>query len=425
MVIWQIVIRLAHDLAMLSFYILIAIIGPRLFYRHGAAMTQSIERISSQEETQVIDAIDVWLRKEVAHQVKHFDHEDEYPHEIVAQMKDMGLFSLMYPIKYGGLGFSASSYTKVITKLSETWMSLAGVINTHMMLGQLIERFGTPEQQSYFLPRLTNAELHGALCLTEPDAGTDLQGIKTHAKRDGDRYVLNGSKMWVTNGMYGSLYAVLTKTDPSAQPAHRGMTMFLAEKDRGFNVDGKLKKLGYRGVESAALSFDDYSISADRVLGGVEGKGLQHAMGGLELGRINVAARAVGVARAAMDDAVKYAQERETFGKPICEHQSIQIKLADMATRVEASRLLVEQAADKYDKGERCDMEAGMAKLFASESALENATEAMRVHGGYGYSKEFDVERYYRDAPLMCIGEGTNELQRLLIAKQLVKRSPI
>lgn len=231
--------------------------------------------------------------------------------------------------------------------------------------------------------------------------------------------------MWVTNGMYGSLYAVLTKTDPNAQPAHRGMTMFLAEKDVGFNVDGKLKKLGYRGVESAALSFDDYSISSDRVLGGVEGKGLQHAMGGLELGRINVAARAVGVARAAMDDAVKYAQERETFGKPICEHQSIQIKLADMATRVEASRLLVEQAADKYDKGERCDMEAGMAKLFASESALENATEAMRVHGGYGYSKEFDVERYYRDAPLMCIGEGTNELQRLLIAKQLVKRSPI
>ena len=388
-------------------------------------MSQTNEQISVQEETQVLDALDVWLKKEVADQVRHFDHEDEYPHEIVAQMKDMGLFSLMYPVKYGGLGFSASSYTKVITKLSETWMSLAGVINTHMMLGQLIERFGTTEQQSYFLPRLTNAELHGALCLTEPDAGTDLQGIKTHAKRDGDRYVLNGSKMWVTNGMYGSLYAVLTKTDPNAQPAHRGMTMFLAEKDVGFNVDGKLKKLGYRGVESSALSFDDYSISSDRVLGGVEGKGLQHAMGGLELGRINVAARAVGVARAAMDDAVKYAQERETFGKPICEHQSIQIKLADMATRVEASRLLVEQAADKYDKGERCDMEAGMAKLFASESALENATEAMRVHGGYGYSKEFDVERYYRDAPLMCIGEGTNELQRLLIAKQLVKRSPI
>lgn len=388
-------------------------------------MAQKDDKVTLQEEGQILDALDVWLQKEVAGQVKHFDHEDEYPHEIVAQMKDMGLFSLMYPVKYGGLGFSASSYTKVITKLSETWMSLAGVINTHMMLGQLIERFGTSEQQAYFLPRLSNAELHGALCLTEPDAGTDLQGIKTHAKRDGERYIVNGSKMWVTNGIYGSLYAVLTKTDLTAKPAHQGMTMFLAEKGPGFNVDGKLKKLGYRGVESAALSFDDYSISKDRVLGGVEGKGLQHAMGGLELGRINVAARAVGVARAAMDDAVKYSQQRETFGKPICEHQSIQIKLADMATRVEASRLLVEQAASKYDKGERCDMEAGMAKLFASESALENATEAMRVHGGYGYSEEFDVERYYRDAPLMCIGEGTNELQRLLIARQLVKRSPI
>ena len=231
--------------------------------------------------------------------------------------------------------------------------------------------------------------------------------------------------MWVTNGVHGSLYAVLTKTDLDAHPAHKGMTMFLAEKGQGFNVDSKLKKLGYRGVESAALSFDDFKVNADRLLGGIEGQGLQHAMGGLELGRINVAARAVGVAKAAMDDAVRYAQERTTFGKPICEHQSIQIKLADMATNVEASRLLVEQAASKYDKGERCDMEAGMAKLFASEAALENATEAMRVHGGYGYSKEFNVERYYRDAPLMCIGEGTNELQRLLIAKQLVKRSPI
>jgi len=340
-------------------------------------------------------------------------------------MKEMGLFSLMYAPEHGGLGFSASSYTKVITRLSETWMSLAGVINTHMMLGQLIQRFGTEEQQERFLPRLARAELHGALCLTEPDAGTDLQGIKTHARREGDNYVLNGSKMWVTNGVHGSLYAILTKTDLDASPAHKGMTMFLAEKDKGFNVDGKLKKLGYRGVESAALSFDDFKLNADRLLGGIEGHGLQHAMGGLELGRINVAARAVGVAKAAMDDAVRYAQERTTFGKPICEHQSIQIKLADMATNVEASRLLVEQAASKYDKGERCDMEAGMAKLFASEAALENATEAMRVHGGYGYSKEFNVERYYRDAPLMCIGEGTNELQRLLIAKQLVKRSPI
>jgi alkylation response protein AidB-like acyl-CoA dehydrogenase len=388
-------------------------------------MFQSQESVSIEEEKQIMDALDVWLSKEVAPHVRQLEDEDVYPTEIVKQMKEMGLFSLMYSVQSGGLGFSASSYTKVITRLSETWMSLAGVINTHMMLGQLIQRFGTDEQKDYFLPRLASAELHGALCLTEPDAGTDLQGIKTHAKRDGDDYVINGSKMWVTNGVHGSLYAILTKTDPDASPAHKGMTMFLAEKGPGFNVDGKLKKLGYRGVESAALSFDDFKINANRVLGGVEGKGLQHAMGGLELGRINVAARAVGVAKAAMDDAVRYAQERTTFGKPICEHQSIQIKLADMATNVEASRLLVEQAASKYDKGERCDMEAGMAKLFASEAALQNATEAMRVHGGYGYSKEFNVERYYRDAPLMCIGEGTNELQRLLIAKQLVKRSPI
>ncbi|MBT5065559.1 MAG: acyl-CoA dehydrogenase [Proteobacteria bacterium] len=388
-------------------------------------MSHAKDSITAEEENQIMDALDVWLSKEVAPHVRELEHEDIYPTEIVQQMKEMGLFSLMYAAKHGGLGFSASSYTKVITRLSETWMSLAGVINTHMMLGQLIQRFGTEEQQERFLPRLAQAELHGALCLTEPDAGTDLQGIKTHARREGDAYILNGSKMWVTNGVHGSLYAILTKTDLDAHPAHKGMTMFLAEKGQGFNVDGKLKKLGYRGVESAALSFDDFKLSADRLLGGIEGQGLQHAMGGLELGRINVAARAVGVAKAAMNDAVRYAQERTTFGKPICEHQSIQIKLADMATNVEASRLLVEQAASKYDKGERCDMEAGMAKLFASEAALENATEAMRVHGGYGYSKEFNVERYYRDAPLMCIGEGTNELQRLLIAKQLVKRSPI
>ena len=388
-------------------------------------MSHAKDSITVEEENQIMDALDVWLSKEVTPHVRELEHEDIYPTKIVQQMKEMGLFSLMYAPQHGGLGFSASSYTKVITRLSETWMSLAGVINTHMMLGQLIQRFGTEEQQERFLPRLARAELHGALCLTEPDAGTDLQGIKTHARREGDAYVLNGSKMWVTNGVHGSLYAILTKTDLDARPAHKGMTMFLAEKGQGFNVDGKLKKLGYRGVESAALSFDDFKLNADRLLGGIEGQGLQHAMGGLELGRINVAARAVGVAKAAMDDAVRYAQERTTFGKPICEHQSIQIKLADMATNVEASRLLVEQAASKYDKGERCDMEAGMAKLFASEAALENATEAMRVHGGYGYSKEFNVERYYRDAPLMCIGEGTNELQRLLIAKQLVKRSPI
>jgi len=388
-------------------------------------MAVTAEQFTSEDEAQILDAISSWLQKEVRPVVKHFDHEDEYPEDLVHQMKQLGLFSLMYPVEYGGLGMNASGYAKVITLLCETWMSLAGVINTHMMLGHLIGRFGTDAQRSNFLPKLAGAELHGVLCLTEPDAGTDLQGIKTVAKKDGGDYLLNGSKMWITNGMHGSLYAVLTKTDPQAVPAHRGMTMFLAQRGPGFNIDGKLKKLGYRGVESVALSFDDFRISADRVLGGEEGHGFHHAVGGLELGRINVAARAVGVAKAAMTDALRYAQERKTFGKPICEHQSIQIKLADMATKVEAARLLVEQAATKYDLGERCDMEAGMAKLFASEAALENATEAMRVHGGYGYSEEFDVERYYRDAPLMCIGEGTNEIQRVLIARQLVKRNPV
>ncbi len=387
-------------------------------------MAASAEQFTTEDETQILDSIATWLDKEVRPVVKHFDHEDEYPEDLVKQMKELGLFSLMYPVEHGGLGMNASSYAKVITLLCETWMSLAGVINTHMMLGHLISRFGTEEQKTGFLPKLAAAKLHGVLCLTEPDAGTDLQGIKTQAKRDGDEYVLNGSKMWITNGMYGSLYAILTKTNPDAEPAHKGMTMFLAERGPGFNVDGKLKKLGYRGVESVALSFDDYRIAADRILGGEVGHGFHHAVGGLELGRINVAARAVGVARAAMNDALRYAQERKTFGKPICEHQSIQIKLADMATRVEASRLLVEQAAAKYDAGERCDLEAGMAKLFASEAAMDNASEAMRVHGGYGYSEEFDVERYYRDAPLMCIGEGTNEIQRVLIARQLVKRNP-
>ena len=388
-------------------------------------MVATAEHFTSDDEIQILDSIGNWLDKEVRPVVKHFDHEDEYPEDLVAQMKDLGLFSLMYSVEHGGLGMHASAYAKVITLLCETWMSLAGVINTHMMLGHLIVRFGTEAQKALFLPKLAVAELHGVLCLTEPDAGTDLQGIKTQAKRDGDEYVINGSKMWITNGMYGSLYAILTKTDPTTKPAHKGMTMFLAERGPGFNIDGKLKKLGYRGLESVALSFDDYHIAADRILGGEEGHGFHHAVGGLELGRINVAARGVGVARAALNDAVRYAQERRTFGKPICEHQSIQIKLADMATRVEAARLLVEQAAAKFDRGERCDMEAGMAKLFASEAALENATEAMRVHGGYGYSEEFDVERYYRDAPLLCIGEGTNEIQRVLISRQLIKRNPV
>jgi len=267
--------------------------------------------------------------------------------------------------------------------------------------------------------------LRGGLALTEPDCGTDLQAIRTVARRDDEEYVIDGTKTWISNGIHGQIFALLVKTDPAAEPRHRGMSLFLAEKGPGFTVGRKLEKLGYKGIDSAELIFSDYRIPADRLIGGAEGRGLQQALGGLELGRINVAARGVGVAQAALDEAVAYSQVRKTFGKPICEHQAIQLKLADMATQVCAARLLVEDAARAYDKGERCDMEAGMAKLFASEAAINVSLEAMRIHGGYGYSKEFTVERLYRDAPLLVIGEGTNELQRIIIARQLIDRNPV
>jgi alkylation response protein AidB-like acyl-CoA dehydrogenase len=288
-----------------------------------------------------------------------------------------------------------------------------------------VQRFGTPEQKRKFLPRFASGEIRGGLALTEPDCGTDLQAIRTTARRDGDHYVINGTKTWISNGIHGQCFALLVKTDPAAEPRHRGMSLFLAEKGPGFKVSRKLEKLGYKGIDSAELVFEDYRIPADRLIGGAEGRGLQHALGGLELGRINVAARGVGVAQAALDEAVRYSQQRKTFGKPICEHQAIQLKLGEMATKVRAARLLVEDAARIYDRGERCDMEAGMAKLFATEAAIECSLESMRIHGGYGYSKEFTVERLYRDAPLLVIGEGTNEMQRIIIARQLIARNPI
>ncbi|HTS92046.1 MAG TPA: acyl-CoA dehydrogenase family protein, partial [Stellaceae bacterium] len=284
---------------------------------------------------------------------------------------------------------------------------------------------GTPEQKRKFLPRFATGEIRGGLALTEPDCGTDLQAIRMTARREGEHYVINGTKTWISNGIHGQCFALLVKTDPAAEPRHRGMSLFLAEKGPGFTVSRKLEKLGYKGIDSAELVFDNYRIPADRLIGGVEGRGLQHALGGLELGRINVAARGVGVAQAALDEAVRYSQQRKTFGKPICEHQAIQLKLGEMATQVRAARLLVEDAARIYDRGERCDMEAGMAKLFATEAAIECSLESMRIHGGYGYSKEFTVERLYRDAPLLVIGEGTNELQRIIIARQLIARNPI
>ncbi len=379
---------------------------------------------SPEEEAQVLDTIDRWVEKEVRPIARRFDQADEYPFELVEQMKELGLFGATIGQEWGGLGLSASTYATVVARISRAWMAPTGIFNSHLIMAACVERNGTEEQKRRYLPRFATGELRGGIGLTEPDAGTDLQGIRTSARRSGDGYVIDGTKTWITNGVYGTCFAVLTKTDPGAEPRHKGMSMFIAEKGPGFTVGRKIRKLGYRSIDSAELVFDAFRVGADQLVGGVEGRGFHHAVGGLELGRINVAARGVGLATGALEDALAYAQQRRTFGKPIAQHQAIQLKLADMATRVEAARLLVEQAARKYDTGERCDLEAGMAKLFASETAVENSLEAMRIFGGYSYSVDFDVERYYRDAPLMCIGEGTNEMQRIIIARQLVERNP-
>jgi alkylation response protein AidB-like acyl-CoA dehydrogenase len=376
------------------------------------------------EEAQLLNAIDKWLAKDVRPQVAQLEHDDIYPIEMVEQMKAMGLFGAVIDPSYGGLGLSASTYAKIVARISEVWMSLTGIFNSHLMMAVLVERYGSEEQKQRWLPRMASGDLRGGLGLTEPDAGTDLQGIRMRAVRDGSHYVVNGTKTWISNGIEGSCFAVLVKTDPTAQPPRRGMSMFIMEKGPGLTVSRKLEKLGYKGIDSAELVFDNYRVPAANLLAG-EGQGLYLAVGGLELGRINVAARSVGIANAALMEAVRYAQIRKTFGKPICEHQAIQLKLGEMATRLEASRLLLENAARAYDSGERCDMEAGMAKYFASEAAVENALEAMRIHGGYGYAKEFPIERLYRDAPLMCIGEGTNEMQRIIIARQLIERNRV
>jgi alkylation response protein AidB-like acyl-CoA dehydrogenase len=380
----------------------------------------------TEQDRLILDSVARFLEREVKPHVHALEHDDVYPGEIVEGMKALGLFGATIGTGYGGLGLSATTYAKIVETVSAVWMSLSGIFNSHLIMAAAVERFGTEAQKREFLPRFATGELRGGLALTEPDCGTDLQAIRTVARRRGnDAYVVNGTKTWISNGIHGQIFALLVKTDPGAEPRHRGMSLFLAEKGKGFTVSRKLEKLGYRGIDSAELVFEDYEIPADRLIGGVEGRGLQHALGGLELGRINVAARGVGVAQAALDEAVRYSQIRQTFGKPICEHQAIQLKLADMATQVEASRLLVERAAQAYDRGERCDMEAGMAKLFASEAAVNVSLEAMRIHGGYGYSTEFSVERLYRDAPLLVIGEGTNELQRIIIARQLIARNRI
>ena len=381
--------------------------------------------LSAADERSILEAIEQWLKRHVEPHAMKLEHDDTYPHEMVEQMKALGLFGATIGTEYGGLGLRADLYGRIVTRISEVWMSLTGIFNSHLIMAAAVERFGTPEQKQRFLPRFATGELRGGLGLTEPNAGTDLQAIRTRAVRDGDHYVLNGTKTWISNGIEGSCFAILVKTDPEAKPRHKGMTMFLCEKGPGFTHSRKLEKLGYKGIDSAELLFDNFRVPAANLIGGVEGQGFHNAVGGLELGRINVAARGVGIANAALREAVKYSQQRETFGKKICEHQAIAMKLGEMATRCEAAKLLVKQAAESYDRGERCDMEAGMAKYFATEAALENSIECMRIHGGYGYSKEFQVERLYRDAPLLCIGEGTNEMQRIIIAKQLIARNPI
>lgn len=381
--------------------------------------------IDPDEERALIDGIERWVEREVAPVAMQYDHDDEWPAELVEQMKEMGLFGATIAPEYGGLGLPARTYAEIVTRISSYWMAVTGIFNSHLMMAAAVERFGTDAQKSEWLPRFASGEVRGGLALTEPNAGTDLQAIRTTARRDGDDYVINGTKTWITNGIQGSCLALLVKTDPAAEPRYRGMSLFIAPKGEGFTVGKKLKKLGYNAIDSAELVFEDYRLPAANLIGGEEGKGFFQATGGLELGRINVAARGVGLAEGSLRLATAYAQTRETMGKPICEHQAIQLKLGEMATRARAARLLTLDAADAYDRGQRCDMEAGMAKYFASEAAVRNSEEAMRVHGGYAYSKEYEIERFYRDSLLMCIGEGTNEMQRIIIAKQWVKRHPV
>ena len=380
--------------------------------------------LTEDDEQQILDAINKWLERDVAPHAMRLEHADEYPADMADQMAELGLFGATIHPDYGGLGLSASTYCKIVTRISEVWMALTGIFNSHLMMATVVQKNGTEEQKQKWLPKFAAGELRGGLALTEPDAGTDVQAIRTRAVRDGDHYIVNGTKTWISNGIKGNCVALVAKTDPDASPPRKGISMFIAEKGDGFRPSKKLEKLGYKGIDSAELIFEDFKLPAENRIGD-EGTGFYQVAGGLELGRINVAARGVGIAKAALDEAVKYSQQRSTFGKPICQHQAIQLKLAEMATRVEAAKLLTDSAAKAYDAGQRCDMEAGMAKYFATEAALENATESMRIHGGYGYSKEFVIERHFRDAPVLCIGEGTNEMQRIIIARQLIERNKI
>lgn len=371
----------------------------------------------------IVASIRQFVERNVIPVASQLEHRDVYPAEIVDGMQELGLFGAVVAPEYGGLGLDYSTYAMIIEELSRGWMSVVGPLGTHSVICDIISRFGTPQQRQEFLPGLASGQRRGGLALSEADAGTDVQRLRTTAMRSGDGYLINGSKMWITNARHGNTFVLAAKTDTQADPPYQGISAFIIEKGgQGFNVVRDIDKLGYKGVETCELSFNNFFVPARNLVGGQEGEGFKHIMTGLESERINVAARGVGLARAALEDAIHYAQQRHTFGKPICEHQTIQIMLANMGTKIEAARLLVYSAAQKKDRGERCDLEAGMAKLFATESAQEIVLDALRIHGGAGYSKDLRVERYYRDAPLLIVGGGTNELQRLIIARGLVEK---
>jgi alkylation response protein AidB-like acyl-CoA dehydrogenase len=393
------------------------------------------------EKTDEQKAITEMVRQFVDEQVipiaEEHDHEDKFPEAVVEQMKELGLFGVMIPEEYGGMGLDLTTYAMIVEELSRGWISISGIVNTHFIGSYLLMKFGTEDQKDRFLPRMATGEIRAAFSLSEPGLGSDVQAITTRAKQDGDAWVINGQKMWVTNGLLSGVVFLLAKSDPDADPPYRGMTCFITEKEpgvsensgdhKGLDIPPKIKKMGYKGVESTELVYSDYRCPAENVLGGEDGvgEGFRQMMDALEVGRVNVAARGVGIAQRALELALRYSQERKTFGKEIAKHQAIQFKLADMATKVEAARLLTLKAARMKDAGQRSDLEAGMAKLFASETGKEVVEDAFRIHGGYGYSKEYEIERLYRDAPLLLIGEGTSEIQRMVIGKKLLERNRI
>jgi alkylation response protein AidB-like acyl-CoA dehydrogenase len=380
----------------------------------------------------IVETVREFVEKEVIPVADELEHRDEYPEAIVEQMKEMGLFGITVPEEFGGIGETLTTYALTVVELARGWMSLSGVLNTHFMGCYLINRFGTDEQRQNYLPRMATGEIRAALAMSEPEAGSDVQAIRTKAIRDGDDYVVNGQKMWLTNGLRSGIVMTLVKTDPEAEPAHRGMSMLIVEKEAGnptpapgLDVGKNIAKMGYKGVETTEMNFSDYRMPVSNLLGTEEGQGFRQVLDGIELGRVNVAARAVGVSTRAFEEAIRYSQERKAFGKAISQHQAIQIHLAEMGTTLEAARLMLLSAAEKKAAGERSDLEAGMAKLFASEACHEIVLKSLRVHGGYGYSKEFTVERLYRDAPFLLIGEGTSEIQKTVIARRLLERYKI